>query len=216
MTFAETSRRRQALRMLGAFSTYGMLAVLGTGGTGPALGADKKRRSSRGAALVVVDVENCPEHQGMPPNTKRPEVLPLVDKLWEMGNFDHVFIAEGSASFSNVQRHPEAFVPLMLALNDNVPWPSQCLHKSGGVAGSKSLAGCFRERHIESVVIASPVNAACVAAMAVDARKAGLRTYFVEDAATDPTNRHDESAKLGAQLEAQGVRRIRIADLPRI
>lgn len=211
MTIVET--RRRTLRMLGALGTCGMLSLLGTG---PALGADKGRRSPGAAALVVVDVENCIEQEGAPPMGNRHDVLPLLDRLLDLPAFDHVLVAKGSASFANARRDAEPFLPLKLATDDNTPWPSRCVRQSGKMARPDGLAGCLRERRVKTVFIASPVNAVCVGTMALDARKAGLRTFFIEDAAGGPTDPDGASAMWRAKLDAGGVRRIRIADIPRL
>ncbi len=123
---------------------------------------------------------------------------------------DHCVQGTEGASLSKDLAIPHAELIIRKGFHKNVDSYSAFLEADGKT--STGLAGYLKSRKIKRVFVAGLATDFCVAWTALDARKAGLETYVVEDACRG-IDTQGSLAKAWADMAAAGVKRIKSDDI---
>ena len=199
---------------------------------GSLFAASTKLNTGTGAALIVVDVQNCFVPGGTLPVGKGDEVVPVINRLGAA--FDNVVMTQdwhtpGHASFASTYPGKKPFEMTKLAYGQQVLWPDHCvqgtddasLHKDLKIPHAQMIIrkgyhkdmdsySAFEEAdHKSSTGLATDF---CVAWTAMDARKLGFETYVIEDA-TRAIDLNGSLAAAWKQMTAKGVKRIQSSDI---
>jgi len=143
------------------------------------------------------------------PGKKPFEVIDLAygkQVLWP----DHCVQGTDGAALSKDLAIPQAELILRKGFHNDVDSYSGFTEADGKT--STGLAAYLKARNINRVFVAGLATDFCVAWTALDARKAGLETYVIEDACRG-IDTQGSLAKAWTDMAAAGVKRINSADI---
>ncbi len=123
---------------------------------------------------------------------------------------DHCVQGTDGAALSKDLTIPQAELIIRKGFHKEVDSYSAFTEADGKT--STGLAAYLKARNIDTVFLAGLATDFCVAWSAVDARKAGLETYVVEDACRG-IDTQGSLAKAWADMAASGVKRIQSGDI---
>lgn len=123
---------------------------------------------------------------------------------------DHCVQGTEDAALSKDLKLPTAQVIIRKGFNKGVD--SYSAFEEADHKTATGLAGYLKQRGINTVYLAGLATDFCVSWTAIDARKAGFKTYVVEDA-TRAIDLNGSLAAAWKQMAAKGVKRIQSGDI---
>jgi nicotinamidase/pyrazinamidase len=163
---------------------------------GSLFAADKKMNTGNGAALIVVDVQNCFVPGGTLPVGKGDEVVPVINKLGAA--FDNVVMTQdwhtpGHASFASTYPGKKPFEMTKLAYGQQVLWPDHCvqgtddasLHKDLKIPHAQMIIRKGYHKDIDSYSAFEEADHKSSTGLAGYLKQRGIKTVFVTGLATD-------------------------------
>ena len=162
------------------------------------------------AVLLVVDVQNCFLPDGTLPVSGGNEIIPIINAL---GNkFKNVIFTQdwhtpNHASFASSHRGKKPFETIQLSYGNQVLWPDNCVQGSDDANLAASLHIPHAQLIIRKGYVCGLATDFCVSWSAIDARRAGLDVWVIEDACRGIDLNGSLDAAWQSMAEA-GVKRI--------
>jgi len=180
-------------------------------------------------ALLIVDLQNdfCPG--GALPAPNGDQIVPIINTL--MDRFDLIVASK--------DWHPEASVHFE-------KWPVHCVRETRGAAfhpdlqerkinkvflkgtGNKDdgysafeatnvdLKAYLHQHKITRLYICGLTTEYCIKASAIDAQKAGLKTYVIEDAVMGVEQNQGDAAEAMQQMKAKGIQMVNSSSVKKL
>jgi nicotinamidase/pyrazinamidase len=162
---------------------------------GPLLAAPKLNTGA-GAALVVVDVQNCFVPGGTLPVGKGDEVVPIINNLGKA--FQNVVLTQdwhtpGHASFASSHQGKKPFETTKLAYGTQVLWPDHCvqgtpdadLHKDLKIPHAQLIVRKGYNKGMDSYSAFEEADHKSATGLAGYLKQRGIKTVYITGLATD-------------------------------
>ena len=176
-------------------ATAGLLGSLGVGLSWDLLAAAKIKPTA-GAALIVVDVQNCFVDGGTLPVGKGAEVVPVINKL--ASAFENIVVTQdwhtaGHASFASSYPGKKVFETTKLSYGTQVLWPDHCvqgtddasLHKDLKLPTAQVIVRKGYHKNVDSYSAFEEADHKTATGLAGYLKQRGIKTVFVTGLATD-------------------------------
>ena len=163
---------------------------------GSLFAAGTKLNTGTGAALIVVDVQNCFVPGGTLPVGKGDEVVPAINRLGAA--FDNVVMTQdwhtpGHASFASSYPGKKPFEMTKLAYGQQVLWPDHCvqgtddasLHKDLKIPHAQMIIRKGYHKDMDSYSAFEEADHKSSTGLAGYLKQRGIKTVFVTGLATD-------------------------------
>ena len=171
-------------------------AALGLAGLSAPLFAAAPIKPGAGAALIVVDVQNCFVDGGTLPVKGGADVVPVINKISTA--FQNIVVTQdwhtqGHASFASTHAGQKPFSSVKLAYGNQVLWPDHCvqgtddaaLHKDLKLPTAQLIIRKGFNKGVDSYSAFQEADRKTVTGLAGYLKARGIKTVFVSGLATD-------------------------------